>query len=101
MDVEELFGDETRVDAAFGGDRARAVLPVLAKAVEALCALDELDLEDVRGGTFVRMPGERFGWLPALVRAPSARLDGERDDLGREAAREERRLSRALRPTAR
>ncbi len=81
MDVEELFGDETRVDAAFGGDRARAVLPVLAKAVEALCALDELDLEDVRGGTFVRMPGERFGWLPALVRAPSARLDGERDDL--------------------
>jgi hypothetical protein len=81
MDVEELFGDETRVDAAFGGDRVRAVLPVLAKAVEALCALDELDLEDVRGGTFVRMPGERFGWLPALVRAPSARLDGERDDL--------------------
>jgi hypothetical protein len=81
MDVEELFGDEARVDEVFGGERVRGVLPVLAKAVEALCALDELDLEDVRGGTFVRMPGERFGWLPALVRAPSARLDGERDDL--------------------
>jgi uncharacterized protein DUF6882 len=81
MDVEELFGDESRVDEAFGGERVRAVLPVLAKAVEALCALDELELEDVRGGTFVRMPGERFGWLPSLVRAPSARLDGERDDL--------------------
>jgi len=81
MDVEELFGDEARVDEAFGGERVRAVLPVLAKAVEALCALDELELEDVRGGTFVRMPGERFGWLPALVRAPSARLDGERDEL--------------------
>jgi hypothetical protein len=81
MDVEELFGDEARVDEAFGGDRIRAVLPVLAKAVEALCALDHVDLEDVRGGTFVRMPGDRFGWLPALVRAPSARLDGERDDL--------------------
>jgi hypothetical protein len=81
MDVEELFGDEARVDEAFGGERVRGVLPVLAKAVEALCALDELDLEDVRGGTFVRMPGERFGWLPALVRAPSVRLDGERDDL--------------------
>jgi hypothetical protein len=81
MDVEELFGDEARVDEIFGGDRVRAVLPVLAKAVEALCALDELELEDVRGGTFVRMPGERFGWLPALVRAPSVRLDGERDDL--------------------
>src|SRR5580704_14701060 len=81
MDVEELFGDEARVDEAFAGERARAVLPVLAKAVEALCGLDELELEDVRGGTFVRMPGERFGWLPALVRAPSGRLDGERDDL--------------------
>ena len=81
MDVEELFGDEERVDQAFGGERVRAVLPVLAKAVEALCALDDLDLDDVRGGTFVRMPGERFGWLPALVRAPSARLDGERDEL--------------------
>jgi hypothetical protein len=81
MDVEELFGDEARVDQAFGGDRVRAVLPVLAKAVEALCALDELDLDDVRGGTFVRMPGERFGWLPALVRAPSERFDGERDEL--------------------
>jgi hypothetical protein len=81
MDVEELFGDEARVDEAFAGERVRAILPVLAKAVEALCALDDLDLEDVRGGTFVRMPGERFGWLPALVRAPSARLDGERDEL--------------------
>jgi len=81
IDVEELFGNEARVDEAFADEHVRAVLPVLAKAVEALCALDDLDLEDVRGGTFVRMPGERFGWLPALVRAPSARLDGERDDL--------------------
>jgi hypothetical protein len=81
MDVEELFGDEARVDEAFGGERVRAVLPVLAKAVEALCALDEVDLEEVRGGTFVRIPGHRFGWLPALVRAPSTRLDGERDEL--------------------
>jgi hypothetical protein len=81
IDVEELFGDEARVDAAFGGTTIQAVLPVLAKAVEALVALDELDLADVRGGTFVRMPDERFGWLPSLVKAPSVRLDGERDDL--------------------
>jgi hypothetical protein len=28
------------------------------------------------------MPGvDRFGWLPGLVRAPSERLDGERDEL--------------------
>jgi hypothetical protein len=81
IDVDELFGDEARVDETFGGERVRAVLPVLAKAVEALCALDDLDLEDVRGGTFVRMPDERFAWLPSLVRAPSAVLDQERDDL--------------------
>ena len=81
IDVEELFGDEARVDAVFNGDGIRAVLPVLAKAVEALCALDELALENLRGGTFVRMPNERFGWLAGLVKAPSARLDGERDEL--------------------
>jgi hypothetical protein len=81
IDVDELFGDDARVDEILGGDRVRAVLPVLAKAVEALCALDDLDLDDVRGGTFVRMPDERFGWLPSLVRAPSAALDGERDEL--------------------
>jgi hypothetical protein len=81
IDVDELFGDEARVDETFGGERVRGVLPVLAKAVEALCALDELDLDDVRGGTFVRMPDERFGWLPSLVRAPSVALDRERDEL--------------------
>jgi hypothetical protein len=81
IDVDELFGDEERVDAVFSGDRVRAVLPVLAKAAEALCALDGVELDDVGGGTFVRIPGDRFGWLPGLVRAPSARLDGERDAL--------------------
>jgi hypothetical protein len=81
IDVDELFGDEARVETTFGGARMRAVLPVLAKAVEALCALDDLDLDDVRGGTFVRTPDERFGWLPSLVRAPSAELDAERDEL--------------------
>src|SRR5580704_4892230 len=74
IDVEELFGDEARVDAIFGGPAVRAVLPVLAKAVEALCALDGLALEDVRGGTFVRLEEGGFAWLPALVRAPSVRF---------------------------
>src|ERR1019366_6677668 len=78
IDVDELFGDEARVDETFGGEGVRGVLPVLAKAVEALCALDELDLDDVRGGTFVRMPDERFGWLPSLVRAPRQRSNGHR-----------------------
>ena len=81
IDVEEVIGDEARVDEVFGGSRARAALPVLAKAVEALCALDDLELDDVRGGTFVRLADERFAWLPALVHAPSPRFDRERDDL--------------------
>jgi hypothetical protein len=81
IDVEELFGDEARVDAIFGGPAVRAVLPVLAKAVEALCALDGLALEDVRGGTFVRLEEGGFAWLPALVRGPSASFDRERDHL--------------------
>lgn len=81
IDVEEVIGDERRVDEVFGGEGARAVLPVLAKAVEALCALDRVDMADVRGGTFVRLEDERFAWLPGLVHAPSPRFDRERDSL--------------------
>ncbi len=85
IDVEEIVGDEWSVDEVFGGEAARAALPVLAKAVEALCALDGVELEDVGGGTFVRLAdaglGWRFGWLPGLVHAPSPRFDRERDAL--------------------
>jgi hypothetical protein len=81
IDVEEVLGDESRVDDVFGGERARAVVPVLAKAVEALCALDGVELEEVRGGTFVRRPDDSFAWLAALVHAPSVRFDRERDAL--------------------
>jgi|HubBroStandDraft_1064217.scaffolds.fasta_scaffold81588_2 hypothetical protein len=81
IDVEEVVGDEARVDAVFGGAGVRAVLPVLAKAVEALCALDGLELQDVRGGTFVRLEEGGFAWLPALVRAPSVSFDRDRDRL--------------------
>lgn len=80
IDVEEIFGDEARVDAVFGGQEARALLPVLAKATEALCALEGVELENVRGGTFVRF-GDGFAWLPGLVRTPSRRFDQERDAL--------------------
>jgi hypothetical protein len=63
----------------FGGQGMRAVLPVLAKAAEALCGLDGLELDDVGGGTFVRLGDEGFAWLPARVHTPSARFDRERD----------------------
>jgi hypothetical protein len=77
IDVEEVIGDERRVDEVFGGESARAVLPVLAKAVEALCALDRVDMADVRGGTFVRLrtsasPGCP-GWCTRPARASIAR----------------------------
>lgn len=81
IDVEEVIGDDAELDRVFGGERARALAPVLAKAVEALCALDGLELDDVRGGTFVRLAEGGFGWLPALVHAPSAALDADRDRL--------------------
>jgi hypothetical protein len=80
IDVEEIVGDEALVDEVFGGEPARGVVPVLAKATEALCAIEGVELEEVRGGTFVHH-GEGFAWLPGLVRAPSPRLDRERDAL--------------------
>jgi hypothetical protein len=78
IDVEGVLEEDARVDV-FDGERVRGLLPVLAKAVEALCALDDVDLEDVGGGTFVRRPVGGFAWLASLVHTPSPRLDGERD----------------------
>lgn len=81
IDVEEVLKDEARVDEVFGGPKARALTPVLAKAVEALCALEGVELEDVGGGTFIRKVEGGFVWLPGLVHAPSAALDAEREEL--------------------
>jgi hypothetical protein len=80
MEVEEIVGDEARVDEVFDGPEARALLPAIAKATEALAAIDDVALEDVHGGTFVRLE-QGFAWLPGLVHAPSPRLDRERDAL--------------------
>jgi hypothetical protein len=80
IEVGDIVADETRIDTVFGGAAARSLLPTLAKATEALCALEGVELDDVRGGTFVRL-GQNFAWLPGLVRAPSFRLDRERDVL--------------------
>jgi hypothetical protein len=82
IDVEDIVGDEATVDAVFGGDAMRPVLPVLAKATEALCGLEDVELDDVRGGTFLRVPDAgQFAWLPGLVHMPSASLDTKWDDL--------------------
>ena len=75
IEVEDIVGDERRVDQAFAPERAGALLPVLAKATEALCGLQDVELERVRGGTFLRQPQGGFAWLPGLVHVPSAALE--------------------------
>jgi hypothetical protein len=82
IDVEDIVGDEARIDAAFGIENIGALLPVLAKATEALCGLAGVELDDVGGGTFLRQPDDRetrFEWLPGLVHAPSAAFERARD----------------------
>lgn len=81
IDVEDIVGDEARVEAVFGGEAMRPFLPVLAKATEALCGLEGVELDDVRGGTFLRQQGGGFVWLPGLVHMPSASLDRQWDEL--------------------
>src|SRR3974390_1399623 len=58
IDVEDIVGDEARIDAAFGMQNIGPLLPVLAKATEALCGLAGVELDDVGGGTFLRQPGD-------------------------------------------
>jgi hypothetical protein len=81
IDVEDIVGDEARVDAAFADEAARPLLPVLAKATEALCGLASVELEDVGGGTFLRQAEGHFEWLPGLVHAPSAAFERAWDDV--------------------
>jgi hypothetical protein len=81
IDVEDIVGDEARVDAVFGEESARALLPVLAKATEALCGLEGVELDDVRGGTFIRQRAGGFAWLPGLVHLPSPAFEEARDAL--------------------
>jgi len=74
MDVEGITDDE-RVEKAFAPERVGPILPVLAKACDALLSLRGLDTERVLGGTFVR--GEGFAFVPGVVKTPSARITKE------------------------
>lgn len=75
MDVEGILGDEAPVDAAFADEAiVRPLLPVLAKATEALCNIENVEIDDVRGGTFLRQSDDGFEWLPGLVHMPSPAL---------------------------
>ncbi len=74
--VDEIVGDEARVEQAFGSDEARALVPALAQAVATMVAAEGADLALVRGGTWLRRgEGAEIAFLPGLVRAPSRELD--------------------------
>lgn len=76
VEVEGIVGDEARVDEAFSSEATvRPLLPVLAKATEALCGLEDVELERVGGGTWLRQVDGSFAWLPGLVHMPSPALE--------------------------
>lgn len=82
VNVEDVFGDEAAVDRAFGSPDAGAIAAVLGKAIEALCALDDLDVDVVHGGTFVRADegdAPSVVFLPGLVSSPSRAFDQRRE----------------------
>ena len=79
IDIEDLVGDEGKVDAALAGRDARALLPLLADATVALAATCGVEVDDIEGGTILRRPGGGFAWLPGLVHAPSAGFERLRD----------------------
>jgi hypothetical protein len=80
IDIEELFGDDEAVDRAMAAPEGRALLPLLAQACEALCATFEVAVDEVEGGTWLRLQDGRMGFLPGLVHAPSASFERLRDE---------------------
>jgi hypothetical protein len=95
IDVEDLFGDEARVDQALGGERMRRILPVIGQAVTALAATFDVDLADVEGGTFLRQPDGSMAFLPGLVHAPSRAFESQREGALRRLGDRQEALARA------
>jgi len=79
--VEDIVGDEARLERAFQGPEVRASLAAVARAVEALVALEGVELEPMGGGTFIRTHDGALAFLPGLVRSPSPAFDRGRDDV--------------------
>ena len=80
IEVEDIVGDEALVDEVFAPERVADLLPVLAKATQALCAIEDVELERVRGGTFIRQRAGGFAWLPGLVHLPSPAFEAVWDE---------------------
>lgn len=79
VDVEDIVGSEERVEQVFRAPDMQEVLPMLARTTEALTLLGETDPDAVQGGTFIRTGATTFGFLPGLVRTPSAAFERLRD----------------------
>lgn len=77
--VEDIVGDEARLERAFQGPEVRASLAAVARAVEALVVLEDIELEPMGGGTFIRTHAGDLAFLPGLVRSPSLVFDRSRD----------------------
>ncbi len=85
IDVDDVIGPERDIERAMGSADVQSALPALARAVATLVVTHEIELDAVGGGTFLRFgePEEGFGFLPGLVRAPSAGFEKRRDALPR------------------
>jgi hypothetical protein len=71
LHIEDVVGDERRIEEALRSPDVFPLLPVLAQSCVTLCALDGVDPADVEGGTFLRDADGSFQFLPGLVRTPS------------------------------
>lgn len=72
LHIEDVVGDEKRIEEALRSPDVFPLLPVLAQSCVTLCALEGVDPADVEGGTFLRdISGGSFQFLPGLVRTPS------------------------------
>jgi hypothetical protein len=96
VDVEDIVGSEARVNQVFESPEMRDVLPLLARTTEALTLLGETDPDNVQGGTFIRLGASSFGFLPGLVRTPSAAMERLRDAVLPIARARQERLEAAL-----
>ncbi len=83
--VEEIIGSEADVEDRFQRPDAGEIMQGLTVVIEALTSFEPgADLEQLGGGTFVRVQADellRLEFLPGLVRAPSEAFDGARDEV--------------------
>jgi uncharacterized protein DUF6882 len=97
IDVDDIVGDEQAIEQAFATLEGDSLLMMLAAATEALSALTGVDLDQTSGGTLVRLPEGGFGFLPGLVRSPSASFEARRDGDVAELERHFRAIDASLR----